>query len=472
LNKIKFFIYCFLFFVITINSLFSQTNHHIITVTGNELIGRVENGESVREVIGNVVMTQGNVVITCDRAIQYLAQNSARLIGNVVAKQDTLTLYTDEGFYYGNEKRAFSDRKIKLDDKKVILTAQVGEYFFDDNLADFKINVKLYDTATTLTSNRLLYYRNENKAIATSNVKIKNSENEIYSDSLIHLRDKKISYAFKNVAIRNYENNVQIFGEHLEDYQERKYTLIDVNPMLMQIDSTINTVQDSITGETKNNISIDTLIMKSNMMESYRDSSERYFAYDSVEIVRGEFSSRNDFSQYLKNSETIITYKVNDEAPKPILWYENTQLSGDSIFIYLKDNVVNKVFVNRNALIVSYNDSFPNRYDQIYGDSLIMYFEDGDLNKAEIYGNVLSIYYLYEDNEPNGLIKSSSVNAIIIFEEKKINEVKLDGEPKSEYHPEKLILERPRDYFLPKFIYYDNKPNKDILLTKIKKFLK
>lgn len=472
MNKIKFFIYCFVLFVITINSLFSQTNQNIITVTGNELIGRVENGESVREVIGNVVMIQGNVVITCDRAIQFIAKNNARLIGNVIAKQDTLTLYTDEGFYYGNERRAYSDKKIKLDDKKVILTAQVGEYFFNDDLADFKINVKLYDTATTLTSNRLLYYRNENKAIATSNVKIKNSENEIYADSLVHLRDKKISYAFKNVAIKNYENNVQIFGDHLEDYQEKNYTLIDKNPMLMQIDSTIVEDNDSISDGINRNIKIDTLIIKAVMMESYRDSSERYIAYDSVEIIRGEFASRNDFSQYLKNNETIITYKVNDEAPKPILWYENTQLSGDSIFIYLKDNIVNKVFVNRNALIVSYNDSFPGRYDQISGDSLIMYFEDGNLNRAEIYGNVLSIYYLYEDNEPNGLIKSSSVDAIIIFEEKKINEVKLYGEPKSDYHPEKLILEKPQDYFLPKFIYYDNKPNKDILLTNIKKFLR
>ncbi|GAB6282712.1 MAG: hypothetical protein STSR0008_14580 [Ignavibacterium sp.] len=472
MNKIKFFIYCFLFFVITINSLFSQTNQNIITVTGNELIGRVENGESVREVIGNVVMTQGNVVITCDRAIQFIAKNNARLIGNVVAKKDTLTLYTDEGFYYGNEQRAYSDKKIKLDDKKVILTAQVGEYFFNDDIADFKINVKLYDTATTLTSNRLLYYRNEDKAIATSNVKIKNSENEIYADSLIHLRDKKISYAFKNVAIKNYENNVQIFGDHLEDYQEKNYTLIDKNPMLMQIDSTIVEENDSISDGVNSNIKIDTLIMKADMMESYRDSSERYFAYDSVEIVRGEFSSRNDFSQYLKNGETIITYKVNDEAPKPILWYENTQLSGDSIFIYLKDNVVSKVFVNRNALIVSFNDSFPSRYDQISGDSLIMHFEDGDLNRAEIYGNVLSIYYLYEENEPNGLIKSSSIDAKIIFEDKKINEVKLYGEPKSDYHPENLIVEKPQDYFLPKFIYYDNKPIKDILLTSIKKFLR
>ncbi len=451
-------------FLITIKINFSQTNQNIITITGNELIGRVENGESIREVIGNVVMTQGNVVITCDRAIQYIAKNNARLIGNVIAKQDTLTLYTDEGFYFGNERRTYSDKKIKLDDKKVILTAQIGEYFFDDYLADFKTNVKLYDTATTLTADRLLYYRKENKAVATNNVKIRNSENEIYADSLIHLRDKKITYAFNNVMIKNYINNVQIFGDHLEDYQEKNYTLIDENPMMMQIDSTVDSQNDSI-------ISIDTLIMKSNMMESFRDSSERYIAYDSVEIVREEFATKNDFSQYLKNEETIITYKINDEAPKPILWYENTQLSGDSIFIYLKDNVVNKVFVNRNSLIVSNNDSFPNRFDQVFGDSLIMYFDEGDLYRAEIYANVLSIYYLYEDNLPNGLIKSSSKDAIIEFEDKKINEVKFYGEPKSDYHPENLILEKPQEYLLPNLFTMIINQIKIFYLIRLKNFL-
>ncbi|MCK7521691.1 MAG: hypothetical protein MZV64_30395 [Ignavibacteriales bacterium] len=47
-------------------------------------------GESVREVIGNVRLSQGNVIVTCNMAIQYLARNEAELIGNVIANQDSL----------------------------------------------------------------------------------------------------------------------------------------------------------------------------------------------------------------------------------------------------------------------------------------------------------------------------------------------------------------------------------------------
>ncbi|MGQ9644492.1 MAG: OstA-like protein, partial [Ignavibacterium sp.] len=94
----------------------------MIVVIGDSLIGRVENGESIREVSGNVILTQGNVRITCTRAIQYLSRNDAELIGNVVATQDTLTIKTERGFYYGNLRKTSSNSGVILDDKKVILT--------------------------------------------------------------------------------------------------------------------------------------------------------------------------------------------------------------------------------------------------------------------------------------------------------------------------------------------------------------
>ncbi|MFB3056744.1 MAG: OstA-like protein, partial [Ignavibacteriaceae bacterium] len=80
----------------------------MIKVVGDSLIGKVIDGESVREIYSNVVLTQGNVVITCDLAIQFLARNNSILKGNVIAKQESLTIKTDEGFYFGNERRTKS----------------------------------------------------------------------------------------------------------------------------------------------------------------------------------------------------------------------------------------------------------------------------------------------------------------------------------------------------------------------------
>ena len=155
-----------------------------ITVSGDSLVGKVLNGEAVREVYGNVVLNQGNITITCKKAIQFILRNNAELMGNVIVVQENLTITTERGFYNGNLKQAETKSKVRLDDKKVILTADIGDYYFNEDRAYFQDNVMLFDTTSTLTSNVLNYYKNQNRAVATGKVKIIDSENIITADDL------------------------------------------------------------------------------------------------------------------------------------------------------------------------------------------------------------------------------------------------------------------------------------------------
>lgn len=439
-------------------SIFAQ--QEMITVIGQQLIGKNVNGETIREVIGDVVLTQGNVVITCNRAIQYLARNNAKLIGNVVIKQDTLTIYTEEGFYYGNERRAESTTGVRLEDTKVILTALKGEYFFNDARAEFDFNVKLWDSAVTLSSQHLIYFRPEAKAIAFTDVSIKDSVNIIYSDSLIHFRDEKKSYCFRNVKIVNNNDNVTIFGNYLEDHRNKNYTLIQERPMFFQIDTVKNIETDSIT-------SIDTLIIRSKTMEAFRGNENKFIATDSVLIWQGAFASRNELTLYFKDDESIITQKINEEDEQPVMWHENSQLSGDSIHIQLHEKKIKQIEVHGAALVTSFNDEYPARLDQISGGSVALNFSENNLTQTEVYQNVLSVYYLYEDNLPNGLIKASARDALINFLDKKVDEVRLFGEPNSEYHPENLVKGNEKSFLLPRFKIFPPKPDKlELLLLK------
>lgn len=45
-------------------NVFGQQEEYI-KVVGDSLVGRMINGESIREVFGHVILTQGNVKITC-----------------------------------------------------------------------------------------------------------------------------------------------------------------------------------------------------------------------------------------------------------------------------------------------------------------------------------------------------------------------------------------------------------------------
>jgi lipopolysaccharide export system protein LptA len=454
----KYQVIIFISFIVIINVYPQQQEY--ITVLGDSLVGKVVEGESVREVYGNVVLTQGDLTITCSRAIQFISRNDAELIGDVIAKQDSLTIYTGRAFYYGNERKAESTSGVKLDDQKVILTADTGDYFFNEDKAFFRHNVTLYDTVSTLTSGELTYYKNENRMVAVNNVKIIQEQNTIDADSLEYLRDARITIADNNVMISSQENNVLIYGEHLEDYAKINYTLINKDPLLVQVDTFyVRSDEGAIP-----TIRLDTLIIKSSVMEAWRDTIDFFKARDSVKMVRGQFASRNDYTIYYRNEDKIIIAKPDSNSNQPVLWFENTQLTGDSITIYLRENRIRLLDVDKNAFLLSRNQNYPVRFDQISGGRITIFFEAGDINRTEVYGSVLSIYYLYEDSLSNGLTKSSSQDAVINFSDNEVNEVRLYGSPASEYYPENQVEGKELQFTLPLFKLYENRPRKEVLL--------
>lgn len=444
-----------LIILIAASVLLPQENK-LITVIGDSLVGKMVNGESTREVFGNVRITQGDVIINCDKAIHFISRNEAELIGNVIARKDTLTIKTPRGFYYGNLSKTRSNAGVYLDDKKVILTADSGEYYFDEDRAVFESKVKLYDTTTTLTSNELTYFQKQNRAVATGDVFIIDSDNQIIADSLVHFRNTKITFAFSNVRLLNLKNNSEIYGEHLEDYRERGYSLIDVNPLFIQVDTTYVTNEDS----TKE-IKLDTLFIKSKIMEAYRDSTQRFFATDSVEILKDEFASKNDLTAFYRDEDKIIIKKINETAKQPVLWHETSQLTGDSITIYLDKNKLKQLDVDGTSFMLSQNKNYIERFDQTSSAQIKIFFYDNKISRAEFFGNVYSIYYMYDGETKNGLTKSNSAETVVYFEDNDVTEVKLYNNPASEYYPEKQVNGNEKSYLLPKFVVFQNKPVKE-----------
>ncbi len=442
---------------------FPQQNK-LITVVGDSLVGSIVNGESTRQVFGNVVITQGDVKINCDKAIHFISRNEAELIGNVVARKDTLTIKTQHGFYYGNISKTRSNAGVYLDDKKVILTADSGEYYFDEDRAFFESKVRLYDTTTTLTSNELTYFQKQNRAVAIGDVLIIDGDNQIIADTLEHFRNTKITYAFSNVRLTNLKNNSEIYGEHLEDYRARGYSIIDITPIFIQVDTSYVMQEDS-TEETQ----LDTLFIKSRVMEAYRDSTQRFFAIDSVSILKSDFASVNDLTVFYREEDRIITRKIGETARQPVLWQNNSQLTGDSITIYLEENNIKQLDVDGTSFMLSQNEIDSSRYDQTSSTQIKIFFTDNKINRAEFFGNVYSIYFMYDGETKNGLTKSNSAETVVMFENNEVTEVKLYKNPASEYYPENQVSGNEKSYLLPRFVILYNKPNKEEMYNLLNK---
>ncbi len=448
-KKLSSLVIFFALFFFCINS-FSQDK---ITINhADSLIGKTIDGQQVREAIGNVSLTHNNVKITCNHVIQYFNDNKADLSGNVKMVQDTMTITAPTGIYYGNESKAVCPNGAVLTDPKNNLKANYGIYYFTQDLAEFKGNVRLTDNRTyTLTSDELKYYRQANKSYADGNVKVVKDSAVIYSDHMIYEKligvttatdnvkiesdstiitsnkltnyefDKK-SIAQENVKINFLNKNAVVYGNYAENYEKISYSFITGNARLIQI-------------ETKNGKE-DTVFINSDTMKSYRTKPEHYIANDSVRIIRTDFYSYSQAAYYYKDasgSGGVITLSKD-----PVVWKDELQVTGDSIYANFKEELED-IYIIKSAFALQPNDIHPERYDQISGVFMYMKFLDNQINYIRVDTNAASIYFVYDNKEPNGANKSNGEIIILNFKDKVVSKVKITGTPKGTYYPENLI---------------------------------
>jgi len=398
----------------------AQEKNLIILQNADSLIGRTINGEDVRELHGHVRLTQGNVKVWCDQAIQFLRRNVVDLTGNVKVVRDTVTLTAKHGMYFGDEKKASGQDGVRLETGHVVLLADYGDYYMDEKKAFFHSNVRVIDSTTTIHSDELTYFENERKSIAVHNVRIDNAE-----------------------------NNMRIFGDHLEHFDQTHYSKMTDQPRLMQIDT-------SSKGE------VDTLMVRSVVMESFDDSSKKLIATDSVAIVRGLLAARCGFVRYWTKIQYIELFQ------QPIVWYEDNQVTGDSISLHLVNNRLNMVFIRGHSFAISQSDSlFPQRYNQLTGRRIQMKFAAEKLDEITVDQNAISLYFLYDGKEPNGVNQTSGDFISMKFAAGKPETISVMHGIEGYYYPENMIHTNTNKYNLDGFQLRADRPTKQSVFPQL-----
>jgi len=391
---------------------FSQQADLIVLQNADVFAGRrLDNGEDVRELTGNVRFRQGNTRVWCDKAIQFLSRNEIELIGSVKIIRDTVTLSAKKGRYYGNTRKTDGEGNVVLKTPNVTLFADIGTYYLDDEKAFFQRNVRVVDSNTV-----------------------------IYSDQLTYFEKERNSEAMLNVRIVNLEDNVTMFGNYLIHSDSTRYSRMTENPRLIQIDTTDN-------GE------IDTLAVKSIVMESFDDSTGKMIVKDSVIIVRGGLAARSGLVKFFRHDEKIELYD------KPIVWYEENQVTGDTIFLTLEKNRLKTASIKTRAFVLSQSDSlYPNRYNQLTGRSILMTFRENKLQETFVERNAISLYFLYGDSAGNGVNKTSGDAITMQFDDGKPKTIHVTKGIEGTYFPENLLKINESQYNLDGFFLRDDRP--------------
>lgn len=432
-------------------------------------------GESVRRLIGDVRLRHEGVIMNSDSAWLYDLENIVLAYGNVHFNQgDTLHLYGDFVRYSGDTKMAEVRGNVKLVDKETTLTTTMLDFDLNRSVGYYPEYGLITNNDNKLESLRGYYYTREKTFYFSREVVITNPEYTIYSDTLKYNTETEIAEFFGPTTI---------VGEELFAYTELGWYDQKTDRLLFLENSyIINDTQilkgDSLYydrvidfGEAKRNVEIrdtlDNVILKGEFATLFRDP-ERIMITNRAEFIqisdedslflhadtlRSVIPAGEDyrilkawygarfFRADLQGKCDSLIYSFQDSVihmyTQPVLWFEDSQLSSDTINIFTKNKKIDHMHMPSNSFMVS--DEGEDRYSQVKGRELFGYFIDGKLDHLHMIGNVETIYFLKEEKEDKeeliGVNKAISQQLIIRIKDNKPDEIVFISNPEGTLYP-------------------------------------
>ncbi|MFA6946394.1 MAG: hypothetical protein WC220_10890, partial [Pedobacter sp.] len=140
-------------------------------------------------------------------------------------------------------------------------------------------------------------------------------------------------------------------------------------------------------------------------------------AYHHAKIFKSDLQARAD-SMFFSYSDSTVRCFVN-----PMIWAQGSQLSGDTVFLQMKNKKLDNMLLQHNSFIVNTEDADSSNFNQIKGKMITGYFRDNKLNSMFVDGNAESVYYLKEDTVYSGLNHLVSGRLKIMLKENKLQSI-------------------------------------------------
>jgi lipopolysaccharide export system protein LptA len=385
--------------------------------------------------------------------------------GKVVNEKTTLS--SEEGVYYSDTKDAFFKRNVHLTDPKYKMTADSLRY----NTA-FK-NAYFISPTHIVSDNGIVDTKSGSYNLQTGEAVF--LDKTIFRDSTRYISGNKIAIDEKSNMIQidgngkfvDSSNNVIVLGNEIHIDKKNSSFLATRKPVMILYrdnDSTYITADTLFSGkrikdstDKKITTTKDTLL-KTQAIDVNNNSQDtvRYFiGFHHVRIF-------NDSLQAVSDS---LHYSTVDSAFKlfgnPICWNNNTQLTGDTIYLNTENQKAKQLHVFYNAMVI--NKTSDGFYNQMAGKTLNGFFKDGNIDYIRVKGSPAESIFYPQDNDSAyiGMNRSKGDVIDIIFTNKEINKIKFINDVDGTLYPMNQIPAAVK--FLKNFKWQDERRPKNKL---------
>ncbi|WP_234571352.1 OstA-like protein [Rhodohalobacter sp. 614A] len=388
--------YCFLSISLSLICLaFTQSvnaQNRVIINQADQAEGVTIDGESVRKILGNVILTTDEMVLETDSVYQYIDRNLLMAF-NIQIETDNEMIWADT--LYHDTEAEFSrlrGRVIVQSDQNIMFSDSI-DVDMETDIATFEVPVRFEDQDGTLIAQSGLYYQEVDSAVFRGNVQLSDTTQYIEADSLFMNRTSDLYEMFGNVFAHDYEDDVRFSGQYLYA-DSTDYRLLKDDAWLMEVSESKEDTTH-LFAETIELTEVDTV--------SYMD------AFGNVRMWSLEFSAIADTANYRDDLDQFIL------RSSPKLWHENIQLSGPYTEAYMEDDNI-RFLTSFPRPIVVQEDSLTGRLHQMTGDTLNAYFEEGELERIRVFNNTEIIFHQRDENDqPDGLIELISAGPSIMY---------------------------------------------------------
>ena len=447
----------------------------------------------MQRLIGHVKMRHDSAYFFCDSAYFFQKTNSFKAFDNVhIIVNDSVEVFSDMLDYDGNTRFAeFFDNVKLMDDSTTLLT----EYMtYDRNL-----HLACYpDSATTYRGDKTLiscigYYRDDIKEFSFfENVEVLSPKYQMYTDTLYYNTAIEKMWFEGPTTIINKENVLE--GKHGYYLVNDDVVFLDKRPVLhnetqrLKSDSLFYNRNVGLAKAYDHVDMIDTsykVVLRGDYIEtwehrgfsfatdsayaiSYKDDGDSLYIHGDTLFMHFDKQKeeveklvvRRNVRFYKSNMQgkcDTLTYLMADSTIRmrvaPILWAEDSQLTGTDIDIKLKNNSVDWVLQKGNAFVIS-KDTIEG-FNQIKGVDITSHFKDGNIHHVNVDGTKVETIYWIRDNDGSliGIDVSDSETMVIEMENRSISIIKSFKDINETLYPEEDLNESSR--YLSGFKWHD-----------------
>jgi len=396
----------------------------------------------------NVTLTDGKSTLTTND-LEYDLNTKIGVYkngGKVVNGSSVLT--SKEGVYYDDLKDVFFRKNVVLIDPKYKLYADSLLYNTQTELATFIGPTRIIDSANREIITSEGFYDMKNRvAQFGKRPKIKDGKTILIADNIyaddasgkrtaegraVYIDSTEGISIMANLLVDDRINNIvlatkdplMIIKQDADSIYVTADTILsgildknDSNTVIRPDTTTSRNGIAKIDSTKKSNIGTDTLKGKIVVNNPADSNSNRYMkAFHHVRIFSDSLQAVSD-SLYYSGLDSVFRLFTD-----PVVWTGNSQVTGDTIYLFTKNKKPERMYVFENGMMV--NKTGPNQYNQIKGNTINGYFLDGEIDYMRARGSAESIYYVQdEDSAYVGVNRSTADIIDMRFQKRELNKV-------------------------------------------------